>query len=236
MLSILFRDGKLIAGPPFLTDDPEPVELHHWEFYVASQSVFEPGSGAGSLPHFEVNYGAVPDVQLHILLPLGYTYANNSKLNYGISTTELGVKYRFLHETDGMPQIGTFPFVEVPTGNKDIGLSSGYYSYFLPLWMQKTIGKWTTYGGAGWWINPGAGNRNWLYAGWLAQYEFSDIFTAGGELYYHSPQTTTDAAATGFNLGGYVNIDEHKHVLYSVGRNITGAKLITLYIGYQATW
>ena len=27
------------AGPPFVTDDPEPVELHHWEVYLASQYV-----------------------------------------------------------------------------------------------------------------------------------------------------------------------------------------------------
>jgi hypothetical protein len=29
------------AGPPFLTDDPVPVDLHHYEFYIfggASQS------------------------------------------------------------------------------------------------------------------------------------------------------------------------------------------------------
>jgi hypothetical protein len=25
------------AGPPFATDDPEPVACGHWEFYVASQ-------------------------------------------------------------------------------------------------------------------------------------------------------------------------------------------------------
>ena len=24
------------AGPPYITDDPEPVEYQHWEFYVAS--------------------------------------------------------------------------------------------------------------------------------------------------------------------------------------------------------
>jgi hypothetical protein len=26
-----------MAGPPFQPDDPEPVDLHHYEFYVASQ-------------------------------------------------------------------------------------------------------------------------------------------------------------------------------------------------------
>ena len=29
------------AGPPFKTDDPQPVDLHHWEFYLASQQTFE---------------------------------------------------------------------------------------------------------------------------------------------------------------------------------------------------
>ena len=25
-----------LAGPPFLTDDPEPVPFKHWEFYLFS--------------------------------------------------------------------------------------------------------------------------------------------------------------------------------------------------------
>jgi hypothetical protein len=29
------------AGPPFRTDDPEPVEYRHWEAYVASQGSFD---------------------------------------------------------------------------------------------------------------------------------------------------------------------------------------------------
>jgi hypothetical protein len=31
------------AGSPYTMDDPEPVELHHWEVYVASQNYFAPG-------------------------------------------------------------------------------------------------------------------------------------------------------------------------------------------------
>ena len=29
------------AGPPFVTDDPEPVGMHHWEVYLASQYVHD---------------------------------------------------------------------------------------------------------------------------------------------------------------------------------------------------
>ena len=36
-----------VAGPPFFTDDPEPVELHHSEFYVFSTY---DKSGDGHLP------------------------------------------------------------------------------------------------------------------------------------------------------------------------------------------
>ena len=35
----LFQALPLWAGPPFETDDPEPVEYHHWEiFFAASYS------------------------------------------------------------------------------------------------------------------------------------------------------------------------------------------------------
>jgi hypothetical protein len=29
--------------------------------------------------------------------------------------------------------------------------------------------------GAGYWINPGSGNKNWVFAGWEAQYDFSEF-------------------------------------------------------------
>ncbi len=34
LTTILATTG--FAGPPFLTDDPEPVPFKHWEFYVFS--------------------------------------------------------------------------------------------------------------------------------------------------------------------------------------------------------
>jgi len=52
------------AGPPYLTDDPEPVDFGHWEFYAASQWSVDRGAATGTLPHVEVNYGALPEVLL----------------------------------------------------------------------------------------------------------------------------------------------------------------------------
>ena len=46
------------AGPPFITDDPEPVDLGHWEVYAFSDGAFDGGSATGVGPSIEVNYGA----------------------------------------------------------------------------------------------------------------------------------------------------------------------------------
>jgi len=50
--------GLAFAGPPFQTDDPEPVELHHYEFYVATQQTLTSDGRSGTAPHLEFNYGA----------------------------------------------------------------------------------------------------------------------------------------------------------------------------------
>src|ERR1700761_2303696 len=49
------------AGPPFLTDDPEPVDYGHWEIIGFSMGTSVQGDAAGSLPGVEVNYGALPN-------------------------------------------------------------------------------------------------------------------------------------------------------------------------------
>src|SRR6266571_972442 len=110
------------AGPPFVTDDPETVEYKHGEFYTASQYANNKDGKEGTLPHFEFNYGVIPDVQLHLLVPLAFVHPNGGQTMYGLGDTEVGLKYRFIHESETIPQIGTFPLVHVPTGDSERGL------------------------------------------------------------------------------------------------------------------
>ena len=128
---------KAQAGPPFITDDPEPVEYQHWEFYVASQDSKLGGDWSGTAPHFEVNYGAVPDLQLHLIAPLAYDSPPEGAGHYGLGDIELGAKYRFIQETNGWPQVGIFPLLEVPAGSARDNLGNGHSQAFLPLWVQK---------------------------------------------------------------------------------------------------
>jgi hypothetical protein len=95
-LAVWWLAGSLtaLAGPPFATDDPEPVDYQHGEFYIASQHTETAGGWSGTAPHFELNYGVVPNVQLHLIAPLAYAAPSGGRTHYGYGDTELGVKFR----------------------------------------------------------------------------------------------------------------------------------------------
>jgi len=196
------------AGPPFVTDDPEPSEYRHWEIVAASQNSKDRDGLSGTAPHFEINYGVWPNVQLHLIVPLSYISPNDDSFHYGFGDMELGVKYRFIQETNLVPQVGTFPLVDVPTGNSSRGLGSGHVKAFIPIWIQKSWGPWTTFGGGGYWINPGSDNKNYWFVGWAVQRDLSKTVTLGGELFYTTPKMKGDSSQTGFNVGGILNFTE----------------------------
>ena len=69
---LFFAPGTALAGPPFLTDDPEPVEYKHWEIYLASQYKHDRDQESATFPHVEINYGLIPNVQIHLIAPMQY--------------------------------------------------------------------------------------------------------------------------------------------------------------------
>lgn len=223
------------AGPPFDTDDPEPVEYRHWEFYLASQLLQDRDGWTGTAPHFEVNYGVYPNVQLHLIAPLAFSVPRQAVSAYGFGDLELGVKLRFVKEVELLPQIGTFPFLEVPTGSERLGLGNGSAQVFLPLWLQKSFEQWTSYGGAGLWFEPNRHGRRWWYLGWLVQRRFIDRFSVGAEIFHvtvREPGTQRDSR---FNLGSVVDLSEEHHLLFSAGRGFTGPCRFQSYVAYQLT-
>ena len=224
------------AGPPFVTDDPEPVEFRHWEIYLAAQYKHDRDQDSSTLPHLEINYGAIPNLQIHLIAPLVYVKPEGSGSEYGYGDTELGAKFRFIQETDYIPQVGIFPMVEFPTGDSDKGLGNGRTQYFLPVWLQKSWGAWTTYGGAGYWINPGEGNKDWWQFGWLIQRKITEMLTLGTELYYKTASTEDGKDTTGYTFGAIINITENHHILLSAGQDIDGPNYLSAYIGYQFTF
>jgi len=234
------------AGPPFITDDPEPVDTGHWEVYAFSDGAFDAHDATGVGPSVEVNYGAAPNLQVHLIANLAYEFPSGAPGEFGLGDTELGVKYRLLDpgKDDWWPEVGVFPLVELPTGQARRGLGAGYVDAFLPVWVQKDFGKWTTYGGGGYWINPGPGNRDYWFAGWLLQRQVTDKLALGAEVFRTTSSMVGRAGVTGFNLGGQYDLDAHHHLLFSAGRGglayaVDAAVVnnpVTYYLAYQWTF
>jgi hypothetical protein len=229
------------AGPPYRTDDPEPVDYQHWEIYGFSTATGVTGDTAGILPGVEINYGVVPGVQLHLIAPLAFDSASGSNTKFGYGDTELGVKYRFVQEDDDgwRPMVGIFPLLELPSGNAQRGLGTGHTHAFLPLWLQKSFGDWTTYGGGGYWINPGGGNKNYWFVGWLLQRKVTDALTLGGEIFHQTATVVGGKSGSGFNLGGSYDFTDHHHLLFSAGtgfQNASTTNQFSYYLGYQLTF
>ena len=229
--------GSMVAwaGPPFVTDDPEPVEYRHWEFYLASQDAKNKDGWSGTAPHVEVNYGAYPNLQLHLIAPLAYSAPNEGASHYGFGDLELGAKYRFIQESNWVPMVGTFPIFDLPTGSRSNGLGSGHLRTFLPIWLQKSWGPWQSYAGGGYWFNPGSNNKDYWFFGWQVQRELSKALTLGAEIFYNSPTTKDEGGRTAFNVGTIVNITDEHHLLFSAGRDIHGQNRFSTYIAYQLT-
>ena len=81
-LLVLLAAPRLWAqGPPYQTDDPVPVDLHHYEFYIFGAMDGTPVEADSAGPAFEFNWGALPRVQLHAILPFGAIARQTSGLS-----------------------------------------------------------------------------------------------------------------------------------------------------------
>lgn len=241
--------GRALAGPPFQTDDPEPVDLGHYEFYIFSGSDGTPVETDPVGPAFEFNWGAFPNTQLHAILSFGailpsnnpgFAPAGQGPSAYGLLDTELGVKYRFISQTADRPEVGTFPMIELPSGDDSRGLGVGRTWYKLPIWIQKDWGPWTTYGGGGYQVVPQVGYKDFPYAGWLLQRDIGDKWTLGGEVWYHGPEgvaTPQTESATMIDVGGYYYFKKPAfQLLFAVGHTVAGQSETYAYLGLYWTW
>jgi hypothetical protein len=99
-----------IAGPPYVTDDPEPTPTGHWENYLYTESAHVAGQAYTPEVGMEFNYGAFENTQLSWSIPLNL---NPGPGGMGVVWAPLGggVKYRFIEEDDNgwRPQVGFFP-------------------------------------------------------------------------------------------------------------------------------
>lgn len=217
------------AGPPYETDDPEPTELGHWELYNFVDVDGRAGQvdGAAGL---DLNYGAAKGLQLTATIPAAFAREPGRGWRAGTGELELAAKYRFVNDEKSGWQAAVFPRVILRTASVHLGGTRA--RLLLPLWVQKDVGRTSIFGGGGYEINPGAGNRDFWQAGIALTHDFSDKLSLGTEVAWSSPDVQGGDSTVGVNVGMIRKLGGPFALLIAAGPSFSGGK--TGYHGYGA--
>jgi outer membrane putative beta-barrel porin/alpha-amylase len=220
-----------VAGPPYITDDPEPTELGHYENYLfATGTSTRDGSGVSA--GLDLNYGGAPDLQLTAVLPLAIQTSANGGTAAGLSNIELAAKYRFLHQADVGWDVAVFPRVFLPSGSAHVGPRHG--AFFLPVWVERSWESWTTFGGGGCEFNRGSGSRDFCLAGWALTHQVLENLQLGAEIVHQTPDIRGGQSSTGIGFGLIYDVSEHYHLLAYGGPGLQNAAATGRYTWYAS--
>lgn len=202
------------AGPPYITDDPEPTDTRHWEIYNYASGSTEAGQNQTQFG-VDANYGPVEDVQLTATLPL----QTASGEPFGAGPVQLAVKVKLLHQHGGgWPlDVAIFPrviFASAP--------GSGKSQLLLPLWVEHDWGKWSLFGGGGYTLSLGHDPRarNFWQQGAVLSRQWTPGFQAGLEYFGQSAASPGDHATHALNFGAQVHLHGPFSLIGSYGKGL----------------
>lgn len=213
-LAALLMPTAAFAGPPFLTDDPEPTDLGHWEIYAPLFEAEGVGGDFDGAFGAEFNYGAAKDVQVTVGVSAAYAH-DAGDWRWGAGDLEASVKYRFYHDEDAGLQIAAFPGITLPTASN--GMGADRVTALLPVWAQQEFGKWSVFGGGGYAINPGAGNRDYWTGGVALTRQLGERLLLGVEADRQGPDAIGGRAATSLGVGATYDLPGPLRLLASGG-------------------
>jgi hypothetical protein len=218
------------AGPPYLSDDPEPTDYRHFEIYAFDNGKATRSDTSGEAG-IDFNYGAAPDLQLTAVLPAGYDSAGGMT-TIALGNIELAAKYRFLHqETNGI-DASIFPRVFLPSGAVAVGPT--HASFFLPIWLEKDWGPWSVFGGGGCEFNRSGNSLNFCQVGSVLARQVLPDLQLGFELFHQTPDTKGSGATTSIGVGIRYDVSDTYHLLAYGGPGIQNAAATDLFSWYAA--
>jgi len=220
-----------LAGPPYVSDDPEPTDYQHFEIYTFTNGTTTRGGtvGAGGI---DFNYGAAPDLQLTATLPAGFDRPVGGGTNVGLSNIELAAKYRFLHQDSFGLDVSVFPRVFLPSGSNVIG--DNRVSLLLPIWVQKDWGGgWSAFGGGGCTVTERRA-VDFCQAGAVLTYQLLPKLQVGAEFFHQTADSSGTPANSSVGIGWRFDLDEHYHLLGYLRRGIENANETDRYSWYAS--
>lgn len=225
------------AGPPYITDDPEPTERGHWEIYSFAAGTHVEGATSGEAG-LDLNYGGAKDLQLTLVIPAAFDRANG-ETHVGMGVVEAAAKLKILHqdETGWRPDVAIFPRLFLPTA--PARFASRHANLLLPIWAGKDFGPWAVFGGGGYQLNPGAGNRDFWTGGLAVTRQVNKRLNLGAEITHRSRDAENGRDFTGANLGVIYKLTDHWSLLASGGPGLQNARTegrYTFYVSLKADY
>jgi hypothetical protein len=208
------------AGPPYLSDDPEPTDYQHYEIYTYSNGTAA-RDRVGGESGIDFNYGGAPNLQLTATLPIAYDFPTEGSSVDGFDNVELAAKYRFLTQDTVGLDVAFFPRVILASASSIVG--ERRTSFLFPVWMQKDWGDWSAFGGGGCEINRGGQSQDFCEGGVVVTRKMSSNLQVGLELFHQTSDTRGGLPTTSLGTGVIYDLSEHFHLLGYIGRGIQNA-------------
>jgi hypothetical protein len=223
--------GTAWAGPPYVTDDPEPTDPRHYEIYLFTQGTNLRG-GTGTQTGMDFNYGGMDDLQLTAVVPVAYVSPAMGSNAAGLGNVELAAKYRFLRQSDVGWDVAAFPGVFLPSSSAQVG--ERHASVVLPIWLEKDWDDWSTFGGGGCTIDRGGDSRDFCLVGWALVRQILPDLQIGAEIVHQTPDVRGGRQMTGVGAGLRYDINDTYHLLAYAGPGLQNAATTDRYSWYAS--
>lgn len=220
-----------VAGPPFVSDDPEPTPYHQFEIYTFNTGT-NTREGVGGETGVDFNYGAAPDLQLTATLPAGFDQPAGGGTRFGPSNVELAAKYRFLRQNTFGLDVAFFPRVFLPSGSNTTG--DNHASLLLPIWVEKDWkAGWSAFGGGGCVVSE-IRTADFCEAGAVVTYQVLPKLQIGAELFHQTANSQGAPASSSVGVGWRYDVNKTFHLLGYVRRGVENAAQTDRYSWYAS--
>ena len=231
LASVTALASAAMAGPPYVSDDPEPTDFKHYEIYLFANGANTRDGTSGTFG-VDFNYGATPDLQLTAVIPVAYDSPSGAGTLSGLGNVELAVKYRFPHEAPRGWNVAVFPRLFLQSGSAQVG--ERHSSLLLPVWLQKDWKRWSTFGGGGCVINHGGDSQSFCLASWALARQVLPSLQLGAEIVHQTPDTQGGRASSSAGAGLRYDLSDNCHLLAYAGPGFQNAAETGRYSWYAS--
>ncbi|MDB5977219.1 MAG: hypothetical protein JWR07_3979 [Nevskia sp.] len=222
------------GGPPLVTDDPDTPGNGHWEINLGAIGSHVPGLSQLALPDADINYGWGDHVQLKVDTPWLIADKSGEGLKFGLGTSEVGIKWRFIDAERAGFAMSTYPQVAInfAASSSRRDLTAPGRQWFLPLEASMQLGGFAVDGEVGRSFGTQAADA-WV-AGLILSHGCGGTLECLAEI--HETLAPHDAQ-TLLNLGARLRLGDTLSLLAALGRDVgvrsDDRQDLSFYLGLQ---